>query len=186
MNRIARTVSVALAVALLASACGSGGSAAVSSVIGGGTRSVVAVDKRGTPLQLSGTTLEGKPLNLASYRGKPVVLNIWGSWCPPCRSEAPEVEAAATRLAGTASFVGIDTRETAAAPGLAYQRRFRITYPSLLDDGSLLLALHGADSAQSPPVTVVLDAQGRIAGRFVGPVTTLTLVDMVHDVLASA
>jgi thiol-disulfide isomerase/thioredoxin len=112
-------------------------------------------------------------------RGKPVVLNIWGSWCSPCRTEAPALEAAATQLAGKASFVGIDTRD-GVGQGQAFQRDHHITYPSVLDPGTLLLALRGAVSAQSPPVTLVLDQQGRIAGRFVGPVTTLTLVEMVN------
>jgi thiol-disulfide isomerase/thioredoxin len=187
MGKRTRPKAVALGAALIAMAvagCSGGSSTGVSSsAVGGGVKTVVSLDQRKDPITLSGTTLEGKHLDLASLRGKPVVLNVWGSWCPPCRKEAPDLQAAATELGAKASFVGIDTREDAASQGLAYQRRFKITYPSLVDQGDLLLALRGAISSQSPPVTLVLDPQGRIAARFIGPVTRLTLVEMVHDVL---
>jgi thiol-disulfide isomerase/thioredoxin len=168
-------------ITLVVTGCSVGSAGGSSTPDGGGVRTVVAIDQRKDPIELSGTTLEGKHLDLATLRGKPVVLNVWGSWCPPCRKEAPELQAAAAELGDKASFVGIDTREDAASQGLAYQRRFKITYPSLVDHGDLLLALRGAASAQSPPVTLVLDTQGRIAARFIGPVTKLTLVEMVAD-----
>ena len=169
-------------IALVVAGCSGGSAGGSTTADGGGVKTVVSIDQRKDPIELSGTTLEGKHLDLASLRGKPVVLNVWGSWCPPCRKEAPDLQAAATELAGQASFVGIDTREDDVAQGQAYQRRFKITYPSVVDHGDLLLALRGAVSAQSPPVTLVLDPQGRIAARFIGPVTRLTLVEMVQDV----
>jgi thiol-disulfide isomerase/thioredoxin len=186
-RRTATGVLAVAVIALISTGCtsgsnGSNGSRGITSAVSGGTKTVLSVDQRRAPIELSGTTLEGERLDLATLRGKPVVLNIWGSWCPPCRKEAPDLQAAATELDGKASFVGLDTGENAAAQALAYQRRFKITYPSILDDGDQLLALRGVVSSKSPPVTVVLDAQGRVAGRFVGPVTRLTLVDMVHDV----
>jgi thiol-disulfide isomerase/thioredoxin len=150
---------------------------------GDGVRTVVPVEQRKEPIDLSGTTLAGDRLDLASLRGKPVVLNIWGSWCAPCRKEAPELQAAATELDGKAAFVGIATRDDADG-AKAYERRFKITYPSFLDGGDMLLQLRGAVASQSPPVTLVLDAKGRIAGRFVGPVTRRSLVGMVSDVTA--
>jgi thiol-disulfide isomerase/thioredoxin len=109
------------------------------------------------------------------------VLNIWGSWCAPCRKEAPALRDASKALAGKASFVGLDVRDNN-ADAQAFERRAGITYPSLVDPGDLILALNGAVTSQSPPVTLILDPQGRIAGRFVGPITKITLVDMVEDV----
>lgn len=175
---------VLLVVAAVAGCSGSGGSGQ-SSADGDGVRTTVPVGQRKEPVELAGTTLTGERLDLATLRGKPVVLNIWGSWCGPCRKEAPDLQAAATELADEAAFVGIATRDDQAS-ALAYERSFKVTYPSLFDRGDLLLALRGAVSAQSPPVTLVLDAQGRIAARFVGPVTRLTLVGMVEDVTTSA
>jgi thiol-disulfide isomerase/thioredoxin len=174
----------ALSVVALLAGCAGGGSAGNSSAQDGGVLTTLPVDKRKEPIDLSGTTLTGDRLDLATLRGKPVVLNVWGSWCPPCRKEAPDLQAAAAELTGKAAFVGIATRDEK-ANALAYERRFKVTYPSLLDRGDLLLSLRGAVSAQSPPVTLVLDAQGRIAARWVGPVTRLTLVGMVDDVAKS-
>jgi thiol-disulfide isomerase/thioredoxin len=173
-----------LAVCLLAG-CSGGGGGGKSSAEDGGVRTMVPVAQRKEPVDLVGTTLTGTRLDLSTLRGKPVVLNIWGSWCAPCRKEAPDLQAAATELSDKAAFVGIATRDDE-ANALAYERRFKITYPSLFDRGDMLLALRGAVSAQAPPVTLVLDAKGRIAARFVGPVTRRTLVGMVADVTATA
>ncbi len=171
---------VVVALSALLTACSGSGSGSASTTASG-ARVVVPVAQRPEPLTLSGGTLDGKNLDLASLRGKPVVLNIWGSWCAPCRKEAPDLVAAASQLAGKASFVGIDTRDDVDT-AQAFQRRFKVTYPSLVDHGDLLLALRGSVPAQVPPVTLVLDEQGRIAARFVGPITTITLLDLIDDV----
>jgi thiol-disulfide isomerase/thioredoxin len=165
--------------------CSGGGSAGTLAAKGDGVLAVLPAEKRKEPIDLVGTTLTGARLDLATLRGKPVVLNIWGSWCAPCRTEAPELRTAATELADQAAFVGIATRDDK-AEALAYERRFKITYPSLLDEGDLLLALRGAVAAAAPPVTLILDAKGRIAARFVGPITRRTLVGAVQDVTKSA
>jgi thiol-disulfide isomerase/thioredoxin len=178
-----RVIGAAVLAVLALAGCG-GGTTGKSLAQGDGVLTIVPVDQRKEPVDLSGDTLTGSRLDVSTLRGKPVVLNVWGSWCPPCRKEAPDLQAAAAELTGKAAFVGIATRDEK-ANALAYERRFKVTYPSLLDRGDLLLSLRGAVSAQSPPVTLVLDAQGRIAARWVGPVTRLTLVGMVDDVAKS-
>ena len=144
---------------------------------------VAPADRKPAPT-LEGKDLDGKPITSETYAGKVLVVNVWGSWCPPCRKEAPDLQAAATELGTKAAFVGINTRDDT-GQALAYERRFKVTYPSLVDDGDLLLSLRGAVTSQSPPITIVLDDKGRVAGRFIGPVTRGTLVDMVGDVTAT-
>jgi thiol-disulfide isomerase/thioredoxin len=180
------TVALAVVLGTVLAGCSSAPSqrAGTSFVAGDGVITMVAPAHRQDPVAVSGETLEGTRLDLATLRGKPVVLNVWGSWCAPCRTEAPVLEAAKRRLTpDRASFVGIDTRDDDAAQALAFQRRYQISYPSLVDDGALLLALRGAVPPSSIPSTLVLDGQGRIAARISGPVPSVTtLVDVVADV----
>lgn len=183
-----------LAVPLLAaalSACSGGGSptpdASVDGqnyVSGDGTITFLAAGQRGEPVALAGESLEGAPIDLTSLRGKVVVLNVWGSWCPPCRKEAPDLQEAYEQLKPQGvEFVGINFRDPDPAPALAFQRTFGITYPSIRDEGGeTLLALRGAVSPNAIPSTVVLDTQGRIAARASTAVTTTTLTSLVDDV----
>lgn len=155
-------------------------------VAGDGTITVVPADRRQQPVDLRGTTLEGAPVDVSAFRGKVVVLNVWGSWCPPCRKEAPDLQAASVELkAKGVEFLGINVQERDKAQALAFQRTFGVTYPSLADDGgTALLALRGAVAANAIPTTLVLDPQGRIAARISSATTKVTLVGVVDDVLA--
>jgi thiol-disulfide isomerase/thioredoxin len=155
-------------------------------VAGDGTIVLVPPAKRQTPVSLRGTTLEGAPFDLASLRGRTVVLNVWGSWCPPCRKEAPDLQAASVALKDkNVTFVGINTKEQDPAQALAFQKTFGITYPSISDDGGqVLLGLRGAVPPNAIPSTLVIDAQGRVAARISNTTTRTTLVDLVEDVRA--
>jgi thiol-disulfide isomerase/thioredoxin len=114
-----------------------------------------------------------------------LVLNVWGSWCAPCREEAGALQAASVETAKTAQFVGINSRDTAQAPAEAFVRAFKITYPSIYDnDGSVLLHFSGNLPLSTFPSTLIIDPQGRIAVRISGPITKVTLVDLVTDVAA--
>jgi thiol-disulfide isomerase/thioredoxin len=162
-----------------------GAGRAANFVAGDGSVRVLAESERPAPIALSGRTLEGGTLDVASLRGKVVVLNVWGSWCPPCRKEAPDLQAAATALEDRGvAFVGLNVNDRDPVPALAYQRTFKIRYPSLVDDGGRsLLALRGAVAPNAIPSTLVLDRQGRIAARISGATTRATLVGIVEDVL---
>jgi thiol-disulfide isomerase/thioredoxin len=142
---------------------------------------VAAVD-RGEPVDLTGTDLDGKTVDLADLRGKPVVVNVWWSQCPPCRVEQPDLNEAAAELGDSASFVGLNIRDSSATAAQSYVRSFEVPYPSISSaDGSALLAFAGTLTPRSIPSTVVLDAQGRIAASVQGRVpTTTTLVDLVE------
>jgi thiol-disulfide isomerase/thioredoxin len=154
-------------------------------ISGDGTIERLALDQRGQPVALAGTTLEGKPWSMKGKDGTVLVLNVWGSWCPPCIEETPALQKAHEQLAGKAvEFIGLDIQESPES-GLAFQKSNNVTYPSLAYDGGVpLLALQGKVAAT--PTTLVLDRSGRIAARVSGPVTAATVVGLVDDVLAEA
>jgi thiol-disulfide isomerase/thioredoxin len=136
-------------------------------------------DRQPAPL-LSGTTLDGERLDLSSYAGKVVVLNFWASWCAPCRAEARNLNAvyAQTKALGV-EFVGIDIKDDATA-ARAFTRTKQVVYPSIYDQpGALLLRFRG-QAPQSPPTTIVLDRQGRVAARFLQGVTETELLGPVQ------
>ena len=153
-------------------------------VAGDGSIEQLAVADRGEPVTLSGTTLEGEPWTLADRAGKVVVVNVWGSWCPPCIEETPALQKAWEKVQADGrpvDFIGLDKLESTET-GLAFQRANDVTYPSLAYDGGVpILSLQGKASAT--PTTLVLDAQSRIAARVSGPVSTTTLLGLVDDVL---
>lgn len=161
------------------------GTAATDSgyVAGDGSVTLIPPDRRPKAPVLSGTTIDGAPLSLAELASTAYVLNVWGSWCAPCRKEAPDLQAAATELEPVARFVGINTRDPDPAQARAFHRAFGVTYPSLYDPaGALVLQLSGQVPPNGIPSTLVVDVQGRIAARIVGATTRLTLVTVVTDI----
>lgn len=143
------------------------------------------VDERKQPGDVSGTTLEGKDLSLDQYAGKVIVLNVWGSWCAPCRKEARLLAGAARELEPDGVvFVGVNTKDASPDMGLAFQKRFDVPYPSFYDpSGRTLLAFRGTLNPSAIPSTVVLDAKGRVAASILGELPSQqTLVDVVRDV----
>jgi thiol-disulfide isomerase/thioredoxin len=129
---------------------------------------------------LRGETLGGKPLNVADFNGKVVVLNFWASWCNPCRAEGPVLREAAIETGQSGvQFVGVNFKNDRAA-ALAFERKMAPGYPSLYDQpGTSLLRLRKF-APSSPPTTLLLDREGRFAGRFTGAVRLSELLDAVR------
>jgi thiol-disulfide isomerase/thioredoxin len=154
-------------------------------ISGDGAVEIIAPGNRAKPVAIAGELLDGTPWALADAGDKVVVLNVWASWCGPCRTEAPELEKSwqDARSAGKpVLFMGINTRDNTSS-AKASARKWGITFPSLADPaGTLILGLQGKVSA--PPTTLVLDQQGRIAARVNGEVKASTLTGLVDDVLA--
>src|SRR5690606_20157072 len=108
-----------------------------------GTITRAAPAEREAPNRVvEGETRDGEQVSLDDYAGQVVVINVWGSWCPPCVAEAPDLVEAATALADEdVVFLGINTRDLSKDQALAFERRFDVPYPSIFDpSGEQLLA----------------------------------------------
>lgn len=137
--------------------------------IPGGVVQIVPAAKRVSLPDLAGADVrEGGPEIRLGATGGPAVINVWASWCPPCRTEQRGLELASKRLAGKGiRFVGINVRDDRAAAG-AYMDEFSVSYPSIYDrEGRVVQAL-GREAPQWPPWTLVIDGQGRVAARITG------------------
>jgi len=151
---------------------------------GAGNVVTVAPADRDAPPELSSTKLGGGELDVADYRGRVVVVNVWASWCTPCRAETPELVKAAKELSKQdVAFVGINTRDSEASAE-AFVRARGVTYPSFYDpDGTLLLGLRKSVPPKSLPSTLVLDQEGRVAASVIGRVSQAKLSTVVGKVL---
>ena len=155
-------------------------------VSGDGTVTVVdAADRREPLAAVEGPSVTGGTVSLSELRGKVVVMPVWGSWCAPCRAEAPALAAAARDLADDGVvFLGINTRDPVRDNAVAFVRNQELPYDSLYDpDGDLMLAFHGTLSPSTIPSFAIIDQEGRIAGRILDEVTTATLYGVVEEVL---
>jgi peroxiredoxin len=188
-GRRIRTAAGAVAVLLALSGCSSslagGGAPDKGYLPGDGSISKVSVADRKEPVTFSGKTLQAKTFDLSDHRGEVVVVNVWGSWCPPCVKEAPALEEVWKQTqTDSVQFVGINTRDEP-AQARAHERRFAVTYPSIGDDqGRVLLALRGTLPPRAIPSTLVLDREGRVAYRVLSDVRAATLRALVQDTLA--
>jgi thiol-disulfide isomerase/thioredoxin len=197
-RRSRRTAAVAAAAAVGLLAGCSGGEAGVPGlreaaadayVSGDAAVEVFPAADRDEPVDgVAGTTLTGEPLDVASLRGAPVVLNVWGSWCAPCHAEAPDLVAAEAELAAEGvQFVGINIRDRSVEAARGFEAEYGIDWPSLHDpDSLLLLELAGAVPPNAVPTTLVLDADGRVGARIVNQVDRATLVGVVEEVVGAA
>jgi thiol-disulfide isomerase/thioredoxin len=135
--------------------------------------------------EVAGETVDGGRVSLDDHLGKVVVMPVWGSWCAPCRAEAPMLAEAARDLEDDGVvFLGIDSRDTNTASVRRFEERFEIPYDSIYDpDGSTMLAFHGILPPMAIPSFVFIDSEGRVAARALDTVSRSTLYGVVEDVL---
>jgi thiol-disulfide isomerase/thioredoxin len=136
---------------------------------------------------ISGKGVDGKRLELSDYKGKIVVLNVWGSWCSPCRAEAPNLAKVAKETEGKdVQFIGINTRDLDRANAKAFERNYGVGYPSFFDpSGKLVLRFpKGTLAPQAVPSTLILDRQGKIAVRALQALSEKELRSMLDPLTA--
>ncbi|MCK5892048.1 MAG: TlpA disulfide reductase family protein [Aeromicrobium sp.] len=186
--RILRPLLAVLAcLAVVAGCSGAGNSGSTGGYVSSdGTVTVVDPDDREKLPELSGTDLDGDPLSTDDFTGTVMVINVWGSWCPPCRAEAPVLKELSDAYADDVQFLGIVNRSKDAAAE-AFNQTYGITYPSFSDEGGGL-ELRFVDSlpSQAIPTTWVIDAEGRVAARILDEVDASTLGGIIDDLLAES
>ena len=170
-----------LVLAFALTACGGGGSSTSeeSFVSGDGSTTFIEISDRKIAPAITGMTLSGE--NYTYNKDRVAVVNVWASWCSPCRAEAPTLVALANKYTDVA-FIGILTRDNP-ANAEAFERRFNIPYPTVIDD-SILLGFKGSLAANAIPTTVILDKSGLVAARISGVVTVASLSELIEKVAA--
>jgi thiol-disulfide isomerase/thioredoxin len=130
----------------------------------------------------TGTSLTGAAIKSSSYRGKTLVLNFWGSWCAPCRGEAPTLAFLSEQYKSQGvQFLGDDLEDTP-VNALTFDRGFGITYPSVNDSGGAVVQkISQVQLVSDPPTTAVIDKTGHLVGMILGPASYGELTTLLHD-----
>ena len=125
------------------------------------------------------TTLDGKRVSLADFRGKTVVINDWATWCPPCRLETPDLIAAAKKFSaqGDVVFLGIDSTESAPIVH-AFLAAKPMGYAQAIDDDK---AFSKAYDVRAYPTTFVISGDGVLRARYAGNIAPKVLAGFVGD-----
>jgi peroxiredoxin len=188
-----RKVALLLAMALLVAGCSTGADAVETGTEfnfvspGGKTDITYDGDDRQPIPEMKGESLmeEGKQIELSSYKGKVVVLNLWGAWCPPCRVEAPQLQKVWKSYEDKdVQVLGIDLRDPDRSFPEDFMRDTGLTYPSIYDpSGRSLLPLKGYPRATIPS-TIVLDKDHRVAAVYLRDLLASDLTPVLDRLLA--
>ncbi len=195
MRKVMASVA-ALALALTLAACTSPNDGLIDNykqggdtgfISGDGRVQEIPADQRGGAVEFTGTAVDGSTVSSADYADTVLVLNFWYAQCGPCRAEAPTLKETyqAVQPAG-AKFLGVNIYD-GPEQATSFEKKYGISYPSLLakDDADLKLAFADWTPLQAVPITLVLDTQGRVAARFVGQIESASILKtIVNDVLA--
>lgn len=138
-------------------------------ISGDGVYTEIPPADRGPAVEFSGVTESGDEVSSADFTGKPLVVNFWYAGCPPCRLEAKDLADLSEQYSGEVPFLGVNTFDSAEVVA-TFARERGIGYPSILDvaTGSVQLAFAGSVPPNAVPTTLVLDREGRVAGRISG------------------
>jgi thiol-disulfide isomerase/thioredoxin len=138
---------------------------------------VIPSEQREPAPELSGATSAGDQVAVTDLQGQPVIVNAWASWCAPCREEIPTLQRLA-RDNPRMKIIGVNVQDEPAA-AQAFVSDLDVTWPSIVDpSGEVLSGIPGVPP-KALPSTIVIDAQGRIAARVIGPVTPAMVPKLV-------
>ncbi|WP_427921448.1 TlpA family protein disulfide reductase [Streptomyces sp. cg40] len=137
--------------------------------------------RRSVAPDIAGTGTDGRTVRLSAYRGKTVVVNVWASWCGPCRQETPMLVRYQEETKGQGVVVLGLNEDDSAGDARAFARTYHMSYASLLDpDGKQFRKLaKGLVSTQGLPVTLVIDPRGRVAAATAGALSEARLTSAV-------
>jgi thiol-disulfide isomerase/thioredoxin len=153
-------------------------------VEGDGSATAFPPDERDEAPEVSGTTLDGDELSVQDFAGDVVVINFWATWCAPCRAEKPVLDEVYSENAEDGlEFLGVNIKDDESA-AQRFAEEFHLAYPSLYDQpGEIPQAFRDTVPPQAIPSTLVIDRDGRIAGRVIGQSDYTTLSDLVEPIL---
>lgn len=177
-----------LCCAVLLAGCGETDAQSAASdtryVEGEGSATAFDADERVDAPDIDGETLDGEPIALDDFTGEVLVINFWASWCAPCRAEKPVMAEVQTEYAEDGlSLLGINIKDNETA-ARQFADGFDLSYPSIYDQpGQVPQAFRDTVPPQAIPSTLILDREGRIAGRVIGQSDYTTLTDLVEPVL---
>jgi cytochrome c biogenesis protein CcmG/thiol:disulfide interchange protein DsbE len=125
-------------------------------------------------------TFDGKSIRLSDFRGKPVVVNFWASWCVPCRDEEPALDQlAATYQKQGIVFLGVNMQDTP-SDAQTFMRQFQIDYPVVTDSTGAVYINYGVVGV---PETYLVNRQGKLVQKITGPVDATTLTPSLEALL---
>lgn len=125
-------------------------------------------------------TFDGERAAIADYRGTPVVVNFWASWCPPCIAEMPDFETVHQAVGDAVAFVGINTQDRP-GPASELAAETGVTYDLLRDPDGRAFATF---EVRGMPTTLFLDATGEVVGEHVGALNAAALRDRIAEHLS--
>ncbi|MBF4632643.1 TlpA family protein disulfide reductase [Clavibacter phaseoli] len=154
-------------------------------IAGDGTVVEIPPENRGDSIGFAGIDEHGNPVASTDYAGRILVVNFWYAECPPCRLEAPDLEALNQQYQDQGvAFLGVNVRDEADT-ARAFATQFGITYPSIIDtvDSGVQLAFAGKIAPNAVPSTIILDTEGRLAARVTGLAEKSVLNALISTVL---
>jgi len=157
-------------------------SAGVPTNVSQGQQLTVGLEKGNLAPDFELKSIDGKAMKLSSLRGKKVIVNFWATWCPPCRLEMPEMEKFYTKNKNQGIeilAVNLTKAEKSRADVPAFMKAYGITFPVLLDESGAVAQLYDVSSI---PASFIIDSQGVIREKIVGPMTYDSMNEMLGTI----